>query len=125
MQTGSYESRTKNGLPLDGICQSPKWRLQMMANLIFQKYLSQKDNPQLLGAGDFCTGRPSRGMCGRALCQSSFRSPSLIQPSFRQPMPMSQVRAAGRMMQIRAMASQSKPVMASFTPRATSLTQPA
>ncbi len=44
--TGSYESRKKKGLPLDGICQSPmipEWRLQMMANLIFRKYLSQKD----------------------------------------------------------------------------------
>ena len=46
LQTGSYESRKKKGLPLDGICQSPmipEWRLQMMANLIFRKYLSQKD----------------------------------------------------------------------------------
>ena len=45
-QTGSYESRKKKGLPLDGICQSPmipEWRLQMMANLIFRRYLSQKD----------------------------------------------------------------------------------
>ncbi len=44
--TGSYESRKKKGLSLDGICQSPmipEWRLQMMANLIFRKYLSQKD----------------------------------------------------------------------------------
>ena len=44
--TGSYESRKKKGLPLDGICQSPmipEWRLQMMANLIFRKYLSEKD----------------------------------------------------------------------------------
>ena len=31
---------------MEGICQSPmipEWRLQMMANLIFRKYLSQKD----------------------------------------------------------------------------------
>ena len=46
VHTGSYESRKKKGLPLEGICQSPmipEWRLQMMANLIFRKYLSQKD----------------------------------------------------------------------------------
>lgn len=46
VRTGSYESRKKKGLPLDGICQSPmipEWRLQMMANLIFRKYLSEKD----------------------------------------------------------------------------------
>ena len=46
VRTGSYESRKKKGLPLDGICQTPmipEWRLQMMANLIFRKYLSQKD----------------------------------------------------------------------------------
>ena len=46
VRTGSYESRKKRGLPLDGICQTPmipEWRLQMMANLIFRKYLSQKD----------------------------------------------------------------------------------
>ena len=46
VETGSYESRKKKGLPLDGICQSPmipEWRLQMMANLIFRKYLSEKD----------------------------------------------------------------------------------
>lgn len=45
VRTGSYESRKKKGLPLDGICQSPmipEWRLQMMANLIFRKYLSEK-----------------------------------------------------------------------------------
>lgn len=44
--TGSYESRKKKGLPLEGICQTPmipEWRLQMMANLIFRKYLSDKD----------------------------------------------------------------------------------
>ena len=31
---------------MEGICQSPmipEWRLQMMANLIFRKYLSLKD----------------------------------------------------------------------------------
>ena len=41
-----YESRKKKGLPLEGICQSPmipEWRLQMMANLIFRQYLSEKD----------------------------------------------------------------------------------
>ena len=46
VRTGSYESRKRKGLPLDGICQSPmipEWRLQMMANLIFRKYLSEKD----------------------------------------------------------------------------------
>ena len=46
VRTGSYESRKKRGLPPDGICQTPmipEWRLQMMANLIFRKYLSQKD----------------------------------------------------------------------------------
>ena len=46
VRTGSYESRKKKGLPLDGICQTrmiPEWRLQMMANLIFRKHLSQKD----------------------------------------------------------------------------------
>jgi len=46
VHTGSYENRKKKGLPLDGICQTPmipEWRLQMMANLIFRKYLSQKD----------------------------------------------------------------------------------
>ena len=44
--TGSLESRRRKGLPLDDICESPmipEWRLQMMANLIFRKYLSQKD----------------------------------------------------------------------------------
>ena len=46
LRTGSYNSRLKKGLPVDGICQSPmvpEWRLQMMANLIFRKYLSEKD----------------------------------------------------------------------------------
>lgn len=46
VRTGSYESRKKKGLPLEGICQTPmipEWRLQMMANLIFRKYLSDKD----------------------------------------------------------------------------------
>ena len=46
IHTGSYESRKKKGLPLEGICQSPmipEWRLQMMANLIFRDYLSKKD----------------------------------------------------------------------------------
>ena len=46
VRTGSYESRKKKGLPLEGICRSPmipEWRLQMMANLIFRQYLSEKD----------------------------------------------------------------------------------
>ena len=46
VETGSYESRKRKGLPLAGICRSPmipEWRLQMMANLIFRKYLSDKD----------------------------------------------------------------------------------
>mgnify|MGYP003290922565 FL=1 len=46
VHTGSYESRKKKGLPLEGICQSPmipEWRLQMMANLIFRDYLAKKD----------------------------------------------------------------------------------
>ena len=46
LRTGSYKSRLKKGLPVDGICQSPmipEWRLQMMANLIFRKYLSEND----------------------------------------------------------------------------------
>ena len=46
VQTDSYESRKKKGLPLEGICQTPmipEWRLQMMANLIFRKYLSEKE----------------------------------------------------------------------------------
>ena len=46
VHTGSYESRKKRGLPLEGICRSPmvpQWKLQMMANYIFSNYLSQKD----------------------------------------------------------------------------------
>ena len=46
LRTGSYKSRLKKGLPVEGICQSPmipEWRLQMMANLIFRKYLAEKD----------------------------------------------------------------------------------
>ena len=46
VRTGSYESRKKKGLPLDGICRTPmipEWRLQMMANLILRDYLSEKD----------------------------------------------------------------------------------
>lgn len=45
IRSGSYESRKKRGLPLDGICQTPmipEWKLQMMANLIFRNYLSDK-----------------------------------------------------------------------------------
>lgn len=46
IHTGSYSSRKKRGLSLDGICQSPmvpEWRLQMMANLIFREYLQDRD----------------------------------------------------------------------------------
>lgn len=46
IHTGSYESRKKKGLPLDGICQSPmipEWKLQMMANMIFREYLWNRD----------------------------------------------------------------------------------
>lgn len=46
VHTGSYESRKKRGLSLEGICQTPmipEWRLQMMANYIFRKYLTEKD----------------------------------------------------------------------------------
>ncbi len=46
VHTGSYESRKKRGLPLEGICRSPmvpQWKLQLMANYIFSNYLSQKD----------------------------------------------------------------------------------
>ena len=46
VNSGSYESRKRKGLPLDGICQSPmvpEWRLQMMANAIFRDYLRNKD----------------------------------------------------------------------------------
>lgn len=45
VHTGSYESRKKRGLPLEGICQTPmvpEWRLQMMANTIFRSYLLNK-----------------------------------------------------------------------------------
>lgn len=46
VRTGSYESRKKKGLPLEGICRSPmipEWRLQMMANHIFRDYLAEKE----------------------------------------------------------------------------------
>ena len=46
VRTGSYQSRLNKGLSVEGICQTPmipEWRLQMMANLIFRKYLSEKD----------------------------------------------------------------------------------
>ena len=46
IHTGTYESRKRKGLPLDGICQSPtipEWRLQMMANLIFRDYLWNRE----------------------------------------------------------------------------------
>lgn len=46
VRTGSYESRKKRGLPLDGICRTPmipEWKLQMMANHIFRNYLMQRD----------------------------------------------------------------------------------
>lgn len=45
VHTGSYESRKKRGLPLDGICQTPmipEWKLQMMANQIFRNFLNDK-----------------------------------------------------------------------------------
>lgn len=43
--TGTYSSRKKRGLSLEGICQSPmvpEWRLQMMANMIFKDYLGDR-----------------------------------------------------------------------------------
>lgn len=46
IQNGSYESRKKRGLPLEGACRTPmipEWRLQMMANLIFRDYLADKE----------------------------------------------------------------------------------
>ena len=46
VRTGSYESRKKKGLPLDGICRTPmipEWKLQMMAKYIFRNFLSEKD----------------------------------------------------------------------------------
>ena len=46
VRTGSYESRKKRGLPLDGICRTPmipEWKLQLMANHIFRNYLMQRD----------------------------------------------------------------------------------
>ena len=46
VRTGSYQSRLNKGLSVEGICRTPmipEWRLQMMANLIFRKYLSEKD----------------------------------------------------------------------------------
>lgn len=46
VKTGSYESRKKRGLPLDGICQTPmipEWKLQMMANHIFRSFLLNKE----------------------------------------------------------------------------------
>ena len=46
LHTGTYESRKKKGLSLDGICQSPtvpEWKLQMMANLIFREYLWDRE----------------------------------------------------------------------------------
>lgn len=45
IRSGSYESRKKRGLPLEGICQTPmipEWKLQMMANQIFRNYLADK-----------------------------------------------------------------------------------
>lgn len=45
VHTGSYESRKKKGLSLDGICRTPmipEWKLQMMANHIFRTYLADK-----------------------------------------------------------------------------------
>ena len=46
IHTGSYESRKKKGLPLDGVCQTPmipEWKLKMMADVIFKKYLADKE----------------------------------------------------------------------------------
>ena len=46
VNTGSYQTRLNKGLPTEGICRTPmipEWRLQMMANLIFRKYLSDKE----------------------------------------------------------------------------------
>ena len=46
VRTGSYESRKRKGLPLDGICRTPmipEWKLQLMANHIFRSYLLQRD----------------------------------------------------------------------------------
>ena len=46
VHTGSYESRKKKGLSLDGICRTPmipEWKLQMMANHIFKTYLADKE----------------------------------------------------------------------------------
>lgn len=46
VHTGSYQTRLNKGLSVEGICRTPmipEWRLQMMANLIFRKYLSEKD----------------------------------------------------------------------------------
>lgn len=46
VQKGSYESRKKKGLSLDGICNTPmvpEWKLQMMANYIFKNYISDKE----------------------------------------------------------------------------------
>ena len=43
--TGSYSSRKRKGLSLEGICQSPmvpEWRLQIMANMIFHDYLGDR-----------------------------------------------------------------------------------
>ena len=55
---------------------------------------------------------------------SSFKSPSLIQPTFRQGRLMSQVRTPGRMKQISTRPIQSMPVMAFLAPSDTSFTQP-
>ncbi len=46
VRTGSYESRKKRGLPLEGICRTPmipEWKLQLMANHIFREYLADKE----------------------------------------------------------------------------------
>ena len=46
VRTGSYESRKKRGLPLEGICRTPmipEWKLQLMANHIFRNYLADKE----------------------------------------------------------------------------------
>lgn len=44
--TGSYQTRLNKGLSVKDICRTPmipEWRLQMMANLIFRKYLREKE----------------------------------------------------------------------------------
>ena len=45
VRTGSYQTRKNKGLSLDGVCDTPmipEWKLQMMANIIFRDFLSDK-----------------------------------------------------------------------------------